>query len=138
MTTRYLDLGPSKYGLNSLNDERFVTKRRATSDFGPTWHVPYDAFVLRIYTPSGTILVVVLAATGSAKKKSLGAEYCLFFLHLPLSSCDARKKGSGRNRTNDLTPMRWCASQLALKWLLITKHPSSYLLGGRGGKITPN
>jgi hypothetical protein len=23
---------------------------RATMDLGPTWHVPYDTFVLRIYT----------------------------------------------------------------------------------------
>jgi hypothetical protein len=30
--------------------KRFVTKHRATSDFGPMWQVPYDAFVLRIYT----------------------------------------------------------------------------------------
>jgi hypothetical protein len=30
--------------------KQFVAKRRATLDFGPTWHVPYDAFVLRIYT----------------------------------------------------------------------------------------
>jgi hypothetical protein len=29
--------------------KQFVTKRRATSNFGPTWHVPYDTFVLRIY-----------------------------------------------------------------------------------------
>jgi hypothetical protein len=50
MTTRFSELGPIRIRPNSLNDETVVTKHPATSDFGPTWHVAYDALVLRIYT----------------------------------------------------------------------------------------
>jgi hypothetical protein len=50
MMTRFLELSPTKTGTNSLNDKMVCHKTSATSDFGPTWNVAYDALVLQIYT----------------------------------------------------------------------------------------